>query len=444
VSCVTKAQLCQRHLLAFKRPLVYIVHKTKANGCDVTTRTRYRDQFQAAVDTVREEGRYRIFRDIRRKKGAFPRATWYKDNLDEQDITVWCSNDYLGMGQNDCVVEAVKSAVDTAGTGSGGTRNISGTTRYHVQLEEELADLHDKTASLVFTSGYVSNEAALSTMSKILPGLHILSDEMNHASMISGIRNARTHKHIFKHNDLADLEAKLKDIPADAPKLIAFESVYSMDADIAPIKEICDLADKYNALTYVDEVHAVGMYGPRGGGVAEQRGLMNRIDIIQGTLAKAYGMIGGYIAADKVIVDAIRSLASGFIFTTSIPPSTAAGALRSVRILKITPEVREQHQERANSLKARFRAAGYPFIDGDTHIVPLMVGDPVKCQAISDRLIEDHGIYAQPINYPTVPRGTERLRFTPSPFHSDVMLDELMEALSLVWAEFELSREKVA
>jgi 5-aminolevulinate synthase len=267
---------------------------------------------------------------------------------------------------------------------------------------------------------------------------------MNHASMISGIRNARTHKHIFKHNDLADLEAKLKDIPADAPKLIAFESVYSMDADIAPIKEICDLADKYNALTYVDEVHAVGMYGPRGGGVAEQRGLMNRIDIIQGTLAKAYGMIGGYIAADKVIVDAIRSLASGFIFTTSIPPSTAAGALRSVRILKITPEVREQHQERANSLKARFRAAGYPFIDGDTHIVPLMVGDPVKCQAISDRLIEDHGIYAQPINYPTVPRGTERLRFTPSPFHSDVMLDELMEALSLVWAEFELSREKVA
>lgn len=410
----------------------------------MTNQTRYRKQFQAAVDTVREEGRYRIFRDIRRKKGAFPRATWFKDNLEEQNITVWCSNDYLGMGQNDCVVEAVKSAVDAAGTGSGGTRNISGTTRYHVQLEEELADLHDKTASLVFTSGYVANEAALSTMSKILPGLHILSDEMNHASMISGIRNARTHKHIFKHNDLADLEEKLKSIPADAPKLIAFESVYSMDADIAPIKEICDLADKYNALTYVDEVHAVGMYGPRGGGVAEERGLMDRIDIIQGTLAKAYGMIGGYIAADKVIVDAIRSLASGFIFTTSIPPSTAAGALRSVRILKITPEVRGQHQERANSLKARFREAGYPFIDGDTHIVPLMVGDPVKCQAISDRLIEDYGIYAQPINYPTVPRGTERLRFTPSPFHSDVMLDELMDALAIVWSEFELARDKVA
>lgn len=444
MSCVTKAHICQRHLLAFKVPLVYIVLRMNANRCDVTNQTRYRKQFQAAVDTVREEGRYRIFRDIRRKKGAFPRATWFKDNLEEQNITVWCSNDYLGMGQNDCVVEAVKSAVDAAGTGSGGTRNISGTTRYHVQLEEELADLHDKTASLVFTSGYVANEAALSTMSKILPGLHILSDEMNHASMISGIRNARTHKHIFKHNDLADLEEKLKSIPADAPKLIAFESVYSMDADIAPIKEICDLADKYNALTYVDEVHAVGMYGPRGGGVAEERGLMDRIDIIQGTLAKAYGMIGGYIAADKVIVDAIRSLASGFIFTTSIPPSTAAGALRSVRILKITPEVRVQHQERANSLKARFREAGYPFIDGDTHIVPLMVGDPVKCQAISDRLIEDYGIYAQPINYPTVPRGTERLRFTPSPFHSDVMLDELMDALAIVWSEFELARDKVA
>lgn len=409
-----------------------------------TEKKPFRDQFQAAVDTVREEGRYRIFRDIRRKKGAFPRATWFKDNLDEQSITVWCSNDYLGMGQNDCVVEAVKSAVDAAGTGSGGTRNISGTTRYHVQLEDELADLHGKTAALVFTSGYVANEAALSTMSKILPGLHIFSDEMNHASMISGIRNARTHKHVFRHNDLADLEAKLKAVPYDAPKLIAFESVYSMDADIAPIAEICDLAVRYNALTYIDEVHAVGMYGPRGGGVCEARGLMDRVDIIQGTLAKAYGMIGGYIAADKVIVDAIRSLASGFIFTTSIPPSTAAGALRSVRILKQAAEKRQQHQERSNTLKARFREAGYPFIDGETHIVPLMVGDPVKCQAISDRLIEDHGIYAQPINFPTVPRGTERLRFTPSPFHSDTMMDELMDALAEVWAEFELPLEEAA
>ncbi|MGB6231411.1 MAG: 5-aminolevulinate synthase [Litorimonas sp.] len=408
------------------------------------TQNKYRDQFKNAVDAVRDEGRYRIFRDIRRKKGAFPRATWFKDGLDEQDITVWCSNDYLGMGQNDCVVEAVKSAVDAAGTGSGGTRNISGTTRYHVQLEQELADLHDKQSALVFTSGYVANEAALSTMSRILPGLHIFSDEMNHASMISGIRNARTHKHIFAHNDLVALEAKLKSVPIDAPKLIAFESVYSMDADIAPIEQICDLADKYNALTYIDEVHAVGMYGPRGGGVCEARGLMDRVDIIQGTLAKAYGMIGGYIAADKVIVDAIRSLASGFIFTTSIPPSTAAGALRSVKILKITPEVRARHQERANALKSRFRAAGYDFIDGDTHIVPLMIGDPVKCQAISDRLIEDHGVYAQPINFPTVPRGTERLRFTPSPFHTDDMMDELMEALAEVWAEYELPSREVA
>ncbi|MEL7231789.1 MAG: 5-aminolevulinate synthase [Pseudomonadota bacterium] len=404
----------------------------------------YLNQFEAAVTQVRDEGRYRIFRDIRRKKGAFPRATWFKDNLDEQEITVWCSNDYLGMGQNECVIEAVKSAVDAAGTGSGGTRNISGTTRYHVQLEAELADLHSKDAALVFTSGYVANEAALSTMSKILPGLHIFSDAMNHASMISGIRNARTHKHIFAHNDVADLEAKLAVLPFDTPKLIAFESVYSMDADIAPIEAICDLAVKYNALTYIDEVHAVGMYGPRGGGVCEARGLMDRIDIIQGTLAKAYGMIGGYIAADRVIVDAIRSLASGFIFTTSIPPSTAAGALRSVKILKQSPEKRAQHMERAEALKARFRATGYPFIDGETHIVPLMIGDPVKCQAISDRLIEDYGIYAQPINFPTVPRGTERLRFTPSPFHTDAMINDLMNALKDVWEEFELARPAVA
>ena len=404
---------------------------------------KFRDHFAAAVGNVREEGRYRIFRDIRRKAGAFPKATWFKENS-EQDITVWCSNDYLGMGQNECVVEAVKSAVDAAGTGSGGTRNISGTTRYHVQLETELASLHQKDAALVLTSGYVANEATLGVMSKILPGLIIFSDEMNHASMISGIQRSRCEKKIFKHNDLNDLEEKLKATPHDTPKLIAFESVYSMDADIAPIKEICDLADKYNALTYIDEVHAVGMYGPTGGGVCEERGLMDRIDIIQGTLAKAYGMIGGYIAADEVIIDAVRSMASGFIFTTSIPPSTAAGALRSVKVLKVTPEKRTQHQERANALKTRLRAGGYDFIDGETHIVPLMVGDPVKCQAISDRLIEDFGIYAQPINFPTVPRGTERLRFTPSPFHTDAMMDELMAALEVVWAEFGLKRERVA
>ena len=404
---------------------------------------KFRDQFQSAVDNVREEGRYRIFRDIRRKSGAFPQATWFKENS-EQDITVWCSNDYLGMGQNECVVEAVKSAVDAAGTGSGGTRNISGTTRYHVQLEQELASLHQKDSALVLTSGYVANEATLGVMSKILPGLVILSDEMNHASMISGIQRARCEKRIFKHNDLVDLEAKLKELPYDAPKLIAFESVYSMDADISPSEEICNLADKYNALTYIDEVHAVGMYGATGGGVCEERGLMDRIDIIQGTLAKAYGMVGGYIAADSVIIDAVRSMASGFIFTTSIPPSTAAGALRSVKVLKVTPEKRAQHQERANALKARFRTAGYDFIDGETHIVPLMICDPVKCQAISDRLIEDFGIYAQPINYPTVPRGTERLRFTPSPFHTNAMMDELMGALEIVWAEFDLKKADVA
>ena len=413
------------------------------NG-EVMSDQKFRQAFETAVETVREEGRYRIFRDIRRKAGAFPRATWFKDDQTEQDITVWCSNDYLGMGQNPCVVEAVKSAVDKAGTGSGGTRNISGTTRYHVQLEHELAQLHEKDAALVLTSGYVANEATLGVMSKILPGLVILSDEMNHASMISGIQRARCEKRIFKHNDLADLEAKLKDISQDTPKLIAFESVYSMDADIAPIKEICDLADKYNALTYIDEVHAVGMYGPNGGGVCEARGLMDRIDIIQGTLAKAYGMVGGYIAADEIIIDAVRSMASGFIFTTSIPPSTAAGALRSVKILKVTPEKRVSQQERAATLKARLRAGGYDFIDGETHIVPLMVRDPIKCQAISDRLIEDFGIYAQPINFPTVPRGTERLRFTPGPFHTDEMMDDLMSALDHVWNEFGLKREKVA
>ena len=410
----------------------------------MTDCVKYNDFFASALSKVRDEGRYRVFQDIRRKRGAFPKATWYPDDNAEREITVWCSNDYLGMGQNECVIEAVKSAVDSAGTGSGGTRNISGTTHYHVQLEKELADLHQKDRALVFTSGYVANEATLGVMRKILPDLVIFSDEMNHASMISGIQRSRCEKVIFKHNDLNDLEEKLKEYPLDRPKLIAFESVYSMDADIAPIEEICDLADQYNALTYIDEVHAVGMYGEHGGGVCEARGLMDRVDLIQGTLAKAFGMIGGYIAANDDIVDAVRSIASGFIFTTSIPPSTAAGALRSVRILKISPETRTKHQERANALKERFRAAGFPFIDGDTHIVPLMIGDPVKCKAMSDRLIEGFGIYVQPINFPTVPRGTERLRFTPSPFHSDAMMDELMTALEQVWDEFALKRQKVA
>ena len=409
---------------------------------------KYNGEFKKAVDGVRAEGRYRVFRDIRRHKGNFPHATWYKSDTAQQDIVVWCSNDYLGMGQNECVVEAVKSAVDAVGTGSGGTRNISGTTLYHVQLEKELASLHGKDKALVMTSGYVANEATIGVMSRILPGLIIFSDQMNHASMISGVKRAQQaggcEKVIFKHNDLADLEAKLAAADPDAPKLIAFESVYSMDADIAPIEQICDLADKYNALTYIDEVHAVGMYGPQGGGVAEARGLMDRIDIIQGTLAKAYGMIGGYIAARENIVDAVRSLASGFIFTTSLPPSTAAGALRSVKVLKQSPHIRDAHQERASELKARFRAAGYDFIDGETHIVPLMVGDPVKCQAISDALLSDYGIYAQPINYPTVPRGTERLRFTPSPVHTDAMMDDLMEALETIHARYDLDVDDAA
>ena len=404
----------------------------------------YRSEFKASVDAVREEGRYRVFRDVRRTCGDFPKATWFKEDGTEKDIVIWCSNDYMGMGQNACVIQAVKQAVDHAGTGSGGTRNISGTTHYHVQLEKELADLHDKERALVMTSGYVANEATLGVMSKILPGLHIFSDEMNHASMIAGISRARCTKTIFKHNDLEDLERALKAADPEAPKLIAFESVYSMDADIAPIKEICDLADKYGALTYLDEVHAVGMYGEHGGGIAERDGLMDRVDIIQGTLAKAFGMIGGYIAANEDIIDAVRSLAPGFIFTTSIPPSTAAGALRSVRVLKISPELREQHQERAGALRTRLKAEGYPIIDGDTHIVPLMVGDPVACQEISDKLLEDYGIYAQPINFPTVPRGTERLRFTPSPFHSDAMMDELMLALREIWSLYDLKTEQVA
>ena len=404
----------------------------------------YAQHFESAVSSVRSEGRYRVFQDIRRQCGAFPKATWYPNDHEEREIVVWCSNDYLGQGQNPCVIEAVKSAVDATGTGSGGTRNISGTTHYHVKLEEELALLHNKESALVFTSGYVANEATLGVMSKILPGLIIFSDEMNHASMISGIQRAVKlgggEKRIFRHNDVAHLRELLEAADPDVPKLIAFESVYSMDADVGPIEAFCDLADEFNALTYCDEVHAVGMYGPEGAGLCAELGLGGRVDVIQGTLAKAFGMIGGYVAADASIIDAIRSTASGFIFTTSIPPSTAAGALRSVRHLKVRDDVRESHRERANALKSRFRAAGLPFIDGPTHIVPLMVGDPVKCKAISDALIERHGIYVQPINFPTVPRGTERLRFTPSPFHTDAMMDDLMDALHSVWDEYELPR----
>ena len=395
----------------------------------------YNRAFEDAVRRVKAEGRYRVFADLLRRKGEFPVARWRSPQGDVRDVTVWCSNDYLGMGQVPCVVESMKKAIDDVGSGAGGTRNISGTTHYHVELERSLADLHQKDGALLFTSGYIANEATLATLGKILPGLVMFSDELNPASMIEGVKGARCEKRIWRHNDVGHLEELLAAAPADAPKVIAFESVYSMDGDIGPIEAVCDLADKYNALTYLDEVHAVGLYGLRGAGIAERDGLMDRVDIIEGTLGKAFGVMGGYIAADGAICDAIRSLAPGFIFTTALPPALAAGARASVEYLKSSHHLREQHQERAATLKARLNAAGYPVLESSvTHIVPVHVGDPVLCKRISDMLLDDHGIYVQPINYPTVPRGTERLRLTPTPLHSDAMFDALIEALDDVWA----------
>lgn len=395
----------------------------------------YEAAFDSAVRRVKAEGRYRVFANLMRKKGEFPNARWRTPDGDVRDVTVWCSNDYLGMGQIPCVVESMKSAIDEVGSGAGGTRNISGTTHYHVELEHSLADLHRKDAALLFTSGYIANEATLATLGKILPGLIIYSDELNHASMIEGVKGARCEKHVWRHNDIEHLEELLKAAPIDAPKVIAFESVYSMDGDIGPIEAVCDLAEKYNALTYLDEVHAVGLYGLRGAGIAERDGLMHRVDIIEGTLGKAFGVMGGYIAADGAIVDAIRSMAPGFIFTTALPPSLAAGARASVEYLKSSNHLREKHQERAATLKQRLADAGYPVMPSVTHIVPVKVGDPVLCKRITDRLLEDHGIYVQPINYPTVPRGTERLRLTPTPLHTDEMFDQLIRALDQVWEE---------
>jgi 5-aminolevulinate synthase len=400
----------------------------------------YRAAFETAVAKVRSEGRYRVFADLKRHRGDFPCATWTKADGSEAEVVVWCSNDYLGQGQNPVVTEAMKQAIDEAGAGSGGTRNISGTTHYHVALERELADLHRKEAALLFTSGYVSNEASLSTLHKILPGLVIFSDALKHNSMISGIRAHKGEKHIFRHNDLGHLEELLAAADPSVPKLIAFESVYSMDGDVADIPATVALAKTYGAMTYLDEVHAVGMYGERGAGVAERDGAMAQVDIVEGTLGKAFGVMGGYIAADAVICDAIRSYADGFIFTTSIPPALAAGAVASIRYLKAHNEIRVAHQERAASLKARLIAAGLPVMPSVCHIVPVLVGDAVHCKMISDILLEEHGIYVQPINYPTVPRGTERLRFTPSPAHTDEMMDKLVAALESLWTTCNIQR----
>ncbi|MCP5075216.1 MAG: 5-aminolevulinate synthase [Rhodobacteraceae bacterium] len=400
----------------------------------------YNNRIDAALSALHDEGRYRVFQNIRRINHQFPLAVWTKPDGSQKEITVWCGNDYLGMGQHPVVVDAMKTAIDTAGAGSGGTRNISGNTAYHQALEAELADLHGKERAVVFTSAYNANEATLSVLPKLFPGMVILSDALNHASMIEGIRHGNCERHIFRHNDLAHLRELLEALPADAPKLIAFESLYSMDGDFGPIEQICDLADEFNALTYIDEVHAVGMYGPRGGGVTERDNLAHRIDIINGTLAKAYGVMGGYIATSDRLADAIRSYAPGFIFTTSLPPAVAAGALASVRHLKTDTDRRKTHQSKAQSLKHRVRALNLPLDDHGSHIVPIHVGNPVKCKQLSDMLLEEHGIYVQPINFPTVPRGTERLRFTPSPVHSDQMLNELISALDGLWSQCALNR----
>jgi len=393
----------------------------------------YARHFKASLDAIRREGRYRIFADVKRHRGAFPAADHVTDQR-TKPIVVWCSNDYLGMGQHPAVVAAMHEAIDSVGAGSGGTRNISGTTHYHVELEREIADLHGKEQALLFTSAYVANEATLSTLAKLLPGCVIFSDEKNHASMIEGIRHGGGEKRIFRHNDIGDLEAKLKQVPRETPKVIAFESVYSMDGHIAPIAAICDLADKYGALTYLDEVHAVGMYGPRGGGIAERDGVMDRVDIVNGTLAKGFGVMGGYIAGSPDLCDAIRSYAPGFIFTTSLAPAIAAGSLASIRHLKASSFERARHQERVRALKSRLTAAGLPVFQNQSHIVPVLVGDPVHCKDVTDRLLESFGIYVQPINYPTVPRGTERIRLTPGPYHTDAQMDALTEALGTLWA----------
>ncbi|MEZ5743233.1 MAG: 5-aminolevulinate synthase [Sphingomonadaceae bacterium] len=400
----------------------------------------YDQIFDQAIERLHSEGRYRVFIDILRNKGAYPNARCFAGHNGPKPITVWCSNDYLAMGQHPKVIEAMEAALHDVGAGSGGTRNIGGNTHYHVELERELADLHGKEGALLFTSGYVSNDATLSTLAKLLPGCVIFSDELNHASMIAGIRNSGCEKRVFRHNDVEHLEELLAAEDPDTPKLIAFESVYSMDGDVAPIHAICDLADTYNALTYIDEVHAVGMYGARGGGISDRDEAASRIDIIEGTLGKAFGVMGGYITAETRVIDCIRSYAPGFIFTTSLSPVLVAGALASVKHLKASSEERDGQQAAAAMLKTKFADAGLPVMDSTTHIVPLLVGDPVRAKQISDILLAEYGVYVQPINYPTVPRGTERLRFTPGPMHTEAMMDELTQALCEIWERLEMRK----
>ena len=399
----------------------------------------YEAYFRQELSGLKDEGRYRVFADLERHRGNFPRATRYAEG-GTHDVTVWCSNDYLGMGQNVDVLKAMHTALDKCGSGAGGTRNISGTNHYHVLLEHELADLHRKEAALLFTSGYISNWAALGTLGARLENCVILSDSLNHASMIEGIRHSRAEKIIFKHNDVEDLDRKLSQTEPGRPMIVAFESVYSMDGDIAPIAEICDVADKYGAMTYLDEVHAVGMYGPRGGGVAEREGLMDRLTVIEGTLGKAFGVLGGYIAASAALCDFVRSFSSGFIFTTALPPAIAAGATTSIRHLKQSDFERARHKERVATVRTKLDAIGIPHLPNPSHIIPVMVGDPKKCKWISDVLLDTYGVYIQPINYPTVPKGTERLRITPSPLHSDADIDHLIDSLNDLWSQCALSR----
>jgi 5-aminolevulinate synthase len=400
----------------------------------------YEAFFRKKLDGLHREGRYRVFADLERKRGAFPQATHHQGSGNTRPVTVWCSNDYLGMGQHPAVLAAMHDALDRCGAGAGGTRNIAGTNHYHVVLEQELADLHGAEAALLFNSGYMSNWASLSTIAGGMPGCVIFSDAKNHASMIEGIRHSGAERRIFKHNDVADLQRQLGEFGPNVPKLIAFESVYSMDGTISPIADICDVADAHGAMTYLDEVHAVGLYGKRGGGISDREGLSHRLTVIEGTLAKGFGVIGGYIAGSAAMCDYVRSYASGFIFTTALPPAIAAGAIASIRHLKVSNTERERHQERVARLRRRLDEEGVPHLENPSHIVPVMVGDPVQCKRISDTLLDHYGVYVQPINYPTVPRGTERLRFTPSPMHTDEDIEHLVASLSAIWSQLSLKR----